>query len=473
MNTRVKVGLAGAVHVNMPGDDRGLITKMIAEIRALAGSLGFDLTVWDKPIQSEEDADAVRRRFDAEEVDFTLLVNASLPFGRIMLPLSKLKSRLGFWSFPEPTREGVLQLNSFCGVNLMGSLLSHYSNRSGFPGKWFYGAPDSPLFRDRFRLTIRAMQGVKGLASLRIGQVGGLANGFENMYADERDLERKFGTYVQTRHSVEEIVERAKKLPPAAVKEEMEKARGEARAVKTPEEHFEKSIRIYLAFQEFAKENRYDALAISCWSRFQEVYGIAACGAMSRLNQADILAVCEADLYSTICMAAMKAMSGGKPALNDLVALDEKDCSLNLWHCGVAPACWADAGGVTWDRHFNIGHYEGEKWIGDGVVADMRFKPGPVTIASMGGRFDKIFVMSGDMMREKPGYSGSSGWVNNLAVNGQKVDIPVLINTIVTRGVNHHYSTAYENLTEEWNELAAWLDLEVLEPVPYQPYLQR
>lgn len=473
MNTRVKVGLAGAVHVNMPGDDRGVIANIMAEMGRLAGKLGFDLTTWTKPIESEEDADAVRRHMDAEEVDFTLLLNASLPFGRIMLPLSKMKSRLGFWSVPEPTRDGVLQLNSFCGVNLMGSLVSHYTNRAGVPGKWFYGAPDSPLFAERFRLTVRAMQAVKGLATLRIGQVGGLANGFENMYADERDLERKFGTYIQTRHSVEEIVARAVKYPASEVAAEMEKARAEAKEVKAPPEHFEKSTRVFMAFRDFARENRYDALAISCWSRFQEVYGIAVCGAMSRLNEAGILAVCEADIYSTVCMAAMKAMTGLKPALNDLVSLDEADCSLNLWHCGVAPASWADAGGVRWDRHFNIGHYEGEEWVGDGVVADMNFRPGRVTIASMGGRFDRLFVLTGDIMKDKKGFSGSSGWMDNLMVNGQKVDIPVLINTIVTRGVNHHYSSSYEDLTDEWNEFAAWTDVEIIEPVPYKAYLQR
>lgn len=473
MNTRLKIGLVGAVHSNMPGDDRGVIETFMAKMTRLSQQHDFDIFTWNTPLKSEDSADEARRFLDAQEVDFTMLVNASLPFGRIMLPLAKTKSRLGFWSLPEPTKSGVLQLNSFCGINLMGSLLSHYSSRSGVPGKWFYGDPDSKMFQERFFCTLRTLKAIKGLATLRIGQVGGLANGFENMYADERDLERKFGAYMQTRHSVEEIVARAEKIPGNRVIAEMEKARGEAKKVNSPDEHFEKFTRIFLAFRDFAEENRYDALAVSCWSRFQEVYGIAVCGAMSRLNEADILAVCEADIFSTVCMAAMKAMTGLKPALNDMVSLDESDCSLNLWHCGVAPLCWANEDGVTWDRHFNIGHYEGEKWIGDGVVADMRFKPGRVTIANMGGRFDKLFFMTGDMMEEKAGYSGSSGWVNNLAVNGKPVDIPVLINTIVTRGLNHHYSTSYEDLTNEWNEFAAWMDLEIAEAVEYKPYLQK
>ncbi|MDR1612036.1 MAG: hypothetical protein LBT97_04540 [Planctomycetota bacterium] len=472
MSSRLKIGVAGAVHSNMPGDDLGVIAAVARQMRQFSERFDFDLAVWDKPIRSEEDGEAVRRFMDGENADFTLLVNASLPFGRVVLPLSRMRSRLGFWSFPEPTRDGVLQLNSFCGVNLMGSLISHYAGRAGFPGKWFYGHPDSPLFTERFLVTLRALRAVKAIGEMRIGQVGGLANGFENMYFDERDLVRKFGTYIQTRHSVEEIVARAMEIPDAEAEAEIERQKSEARACGVPAGQLEKSARIFLAFKNFAAENRYDALAVSCWPRFQEVYGIAVCGAMSRLNEDGIIAVCEADIFSTVCMAAMKAMTGGKPALNDLVAFDESDNSLNLWHCGVAPKSWADENGVAWERHFNIGRYEGEKWIGDGVVADMQFKPGRVTVVSMGGSFDRLFLLTGDVMKDKKGFDGSSGWVNNVKVNGRSVDIPTLIDTIVTGGVNHHYSSSYGDLANEWNEFAAWTGIDVFDPIPYKPYLQ-
>lgn len=474
MKTKLKIALAGAVHVNMPGDDRGVITTLTEKMSQFSAKYDFDLVTWPKPIQSEEDGDAARRFFDAEEVDFALLLNASLPFGRVMLPLSKAKCRLGFWAVPEGVTDGVLPLNSFCGLNLMGSVISHYTSRAGFPGKWFYGYPDSPMFTDRFLCTLRALKAIKGLETLRVGQIGGLANGFENMYIDERDLERKFGTYLQTRHSVEEIVARAGKYSAADAEAEVKKMQSEAKRVAdVPAEHMEKAARIFLAFRDFAKDNGYDALAISCWPRFQEVYGIAVCGTMSRLNEHGILAVCEADIFSTVCMAALKAMTGMKPALSDLVSLDESDQSANLWHCGVAPASWANDDGLQWDRHFNIGKYEGDKWCGNGVVADMRFRPGPVTVLNMSGRFDQLFLLSGKVMAEKKGYSGSGGWVGDLKINGKAVDIPTLINTVITRGISHHYASSYEDLTNEMNEFAAWLDINIIDPVDYQPYLQK
>lgn len=470
---RVRIGLTGAVHPNMPGDDTGLYNAVIEGMTALSGTLGFDLSVFREPLHSEEDGRRARDFLDGEKVDFTLLFHASLPYGRVILPLARVRSRLGLWSVPEPTRDGVLQLNSFCGTNMLGSIVGNYLRAHRIPFKWFYGLPGSEQFLERFRITLRALQALKRLSRARVAQIGGLADGFENLYLDERLLEARFGTALQTRHTVEEIVQRAEKIPEREVAADVQSLRGEGaldgRILRA--EHVDRSSRVFLALRDFARENDYDALAISCWSRFQQVYGVAVCAAMSRLNQLGLVAPCEGDVTSAVMMLALNAMNGSRAALNDLVAFDEEDRSLNLWHCGVAPACWADARGVTWDAHFNIGHREGEAWKGDGVVASMGFKPGAVTVAALNDQLDNLFLLTGEVM-EKRGYAGSSGWVHRLAVNGQPVDLPTLMNTILTCRVNHHYPTAFGDLTAELNELAAWSGISVLDPVPYRPYLQ-
>ena len=470
---RVRIGLTGAVHPNMPGDDTGLYASVIERMTALSGALGFDLSVLPEPLHSEEDGRRARAFMDGEKVDFTLLFHASLPYGRVILPLARVRSRLGLWSVPEPTREGVLQLNSFCGTNMLGSIVGNYLRAHRIPFKWFYGLPGSDPFQERFRVTLRALQALKRLSGARIAQIGGLADGFENMYVDERLLEARFGTALQTRHTVEEIVQRAEKIPEREVAADLQHLRGEGsldlRVLQG--EHVDRSSRVFLALRDFAREHGYDALAVSCWSRFQQVYGLAVCAAMSRLNQLGVVAPCEGDIPSAVMMLALNAMNGSRAALNDLVAFDEADRSLNLWHCGVAPACWADPRGVTWDAHFNIGRYAGETWQGDGMVASMGFKPGPITTAALDDRFDNLFLLTGEVM-EKRGFAGSGGWVDHLAVNGRPVDLPTLMNTILTSRVNHHYPTAFGDLTSELNELAAWSGISVLRPVPYRPYLQ-
>jgi len=473
-NDRLRVGLAGAVHPNMPGDDRGLYARIIAFMEAFSTEKGFDLSVFREPLRSEADGEAARAFMDGEGADFVLLFNASLPFGRVILPLARVKGALGLWSVPEPAADGVLQLNSFCGTNMLGSIITNYLGSHDIRYKWFYGMPNDPRFLERFSVTLAALRAVKALRTSRIAQIGGLANGFENMYIDERVLERKFGTRLQSRHTVEEIVALAVKQSAEDVKAEVGRMKGEGKfaAGNMSAEHVDKSARIYLALRNFARDNDYDSLALSCWARFQEVYGIAVCAAMSRLNEEGIVTPCEADVTSAFMMLALNALNGGKAALSDLVAFDEKDQSLSLWHCGVAPACWADKRGLVWDNHFNIGHHEGCTWCGDGLVADVRFRSGPVTIASVDNDFDGLLILTGEVMESKKGYAGSGGWVTDLALNGEKIGIDDLMNSLLVGRVNHHYPAAMGNLTNELNEFAAWTDIELISRVPYKPYLQ-
>jgi len=469
---RVRIGLAGAVHPNMPGDDTGLYSMVVERMTALAGTLAFDLSVFREPLRSEEDGARARDFMDGEQVDFTLLFNASLPYGRVILPLARVRSRLGLWSVPEPARDGVLPLNSFCGTNMLGSIVGNYLRHHRIPFKWFYGPPGAEPFLERFKVTLRALQALKRLSRARVAQIGGLADGFENLYLDERLLEARFGTTLYPRHTVEEIVARAERYSEREVAADLESLKGEGavgRGVRA--EHLERSSRVFLALRDFAREGGYDALALSCWSRFQQVYGLAVCGAMSRLNQLGVVTPCEGDVTSAVVMLAMNAMNGARAALNDLVAFDEEERSLNLWHCGVAPACWADGAGVTWDNHFNIGRWAGDEWQGDGVVARMGFRPGAVTVATLDDQVDRLFLLTGNVT-EKRGFHGSGGWVDQLRLNGQEVDLPTLMNTIVVQRVNHHYPTAFGDLTAEFNELAAWAGITVLDPVPYRSYMQ-
>ena len=51
----------------------------------------------------------------------------------------------------------------------------------------------------------------------------------------------------------------------------------------------------------------------------------------------------------------------------------------------------------------------------------MQFKPGKVTVATMDNEFDNLFIITGDVMPDKKAFYGSSGWVNNLKLNGEDI----------------------------------------------------
>jgi hypothetical protein len=160
MKSKIKIGFVGAVHPNMPGDDVGLYKTIIDRMENLKGEFGYDTAVVHSVIRSEADAEKARAFLDDQQVDFTMIICPSLPFGRIALPLSKLNSLLGIWSFPEPVKNGALQLNSFCGLNMIGSILANYFNEYNIPYKWFYDFPDSPMFRERFTVTLGAIRAI-------------------------------------------------------------------------------------------------------------------------------------------------------------------------------------------------------------------------------------------------------------------------------------------------------------------------
>ena len=473
-NNKVIVGLTAAVHPNMPGDDVGVYRKIVKQIELLKKEFDFDLVTVNDPIKSEDDGKKTRKYLEDNNVDFTLIFCPSLPYGRAILPLVKINSYIGVWAVPEPTKSGVLQLNSFCGLNMVGTIIANYFTEYDIPFKWFYDYPDTQLFKDRLRITICAMRAIKTLKNTRIGQVGDLADGFENMYVDERLLEKKFGTYIQTRHTVEDIVRRAKGYKDGEVNKTLEKINSEGKWDKdhVSAEEMNKMARVNMALIDFAKEYNYNALAISCWTKFQEIYDLAVCGAMSRINQAGIVAPCEADISSTVIMVVLKALNGKVPTINDMVSLDPDDNSINLWHCGVAAKDWANSCGISWDQHFNIGEYKGGEWHGKGVVADMTFKTGDVTIATLQNNFNNLFVLTGTVMENKEAYYGSSGWVNNLKIDGKNVDIVELLNTIMVNRVNHHYPTVYDNLYEELVEFANWKKVNIFKPVKYENYMQ-
>jgi L-fucose isomerase-like protein len=472
---KLKIGLIGAVHPNMPGDDVGLFRQVSEAMDKRREIDGYELYVVTDPLRSEEDGKKAKDRMIEEDVDLVLIFNASLPYGRCILPFADVKIPIGIWSVPEPATGGILQLNSFCGLNMLGSILQNYFVDEDIKYKWFYGMPDSEMFRERFEITLRALRAIKTLKTTRIGQIGDLADGFENLHVDERVLYKRFGTTLQARHTVEDLVLRAESYSVSELENYLIDISGESRreGSSVSKKDLEKFARLNKAFDDFASYHNYNALAISCWSKFQEVYDIAVCGAMSRLNNNGIVAPCEADVTSAVTMLMLNAMNGDKASLNDMVALDESDGSLNLWHCGVAPRCWADSCGVKWDAHFNIGEYSQKEWKGRGVVADMQFKPGPVTAVAVSEKFDRFFILTGEMMEGKKGYAGSSGWVDNLKINGSPATIPELINTISIGRVNHHYSATYGHLDGEINEFVYWTDMEVLDKVAYHPYMQK
>lgn len=471
METCLKIGLAGFFHANARGDEAAF-NRAAEELTLWAKQNDAVILVQNRKIYTVEDAEAVVRELNAHELDFTLLLSASVANGDAIKPFARLNSRIGLWGLPEAEQSGFLPMNSFCGTMVMAGMLGTYFQDQHIRFKWFYDFPSSAFFQERFRVTAAALRAIKTLRQSRIGCIGPLVTGFDHLAVDESLVKVKFGTTISRVHSVEEIVALADKIPGSRVQAEVAQILTEGPASsRVSQQALERFARLNLALSDFAAAQDYSALAISCWSRLQQLFDVVACGSVSRLNQAGLVASCEADIDGAIGMLVERAMSGSPASLVDLVSLDQLDQSLNIWHCGPAPRCLADAKGVVWDEHFDIGVRQQGEWCGTGAVASLQFKPGRVTLSRISSKTQQLFALSAAVL-DKPGYQGSSGWVHDFVMQGQAPTLKDVMSMIYNYRLDHHMTVGYGDQEAAYLEFANWMDLTVCQPTPYVTYLE-
>jgi len=495
---KLNVGLVGVYLEKFPGDAKGEFKKTLRQMEKLAKELDFNLYPVPTPLETSEEVAKACQELATHNLDFILVQTSSLAAGELIYPFARLKGHIGLWALPESQKEGLLPLNSLCGINLYASNIGHYLKGYEKPVKWFYGYTDNELFRKRFEITLKSLRTIKGLKTVRIGLVGGVAQGFDDFWFDERQLREKFGVEIFQLHEISEIVQKAKSLSQKEIKETVECIHSEADSINVSDEEVEKSARLYLAFEELARQNEYDALAISCWPKLQEQYQIAPCSVLGRLNENGIVAACEGDVVSAISMLILNYLNNQPSTLMDLATFDESDETILFWHCGCGLRSWANKDGIKLDKHFNL-YADGER---AGVVHDMVFKAQPTTIFRTTQDGKQMLLFTADIIdpvrnsnsnrrpvskrkngitsdteisngvKGKQSYQGSRGWFGNLKFAEDQISVRDLINTIMVHKFPHHYPIATGNLTNELMELAAWLGIKPLEKVAYQPYLQ-
>lgn len=477
----LKIGLVGVTQANFAGGAAGtggkekLFKDGVAGIKALAAELRVNLYAYPKLLINDADTMEACAVLEGEKVDFLLVHVTTFAAGEIIIRLAKHFPRLGIWALPEPATEGSVffdSINSFCGLNMYGGILSHYLKDEGIQYKWFYGnAEDARLLR-RLTVTVRALSAVKKMRGAKVGLLGGIAPGFNDLYFDERIAQKRLGLNIQRNHEFSEIKQRAQAYTEAELADaKAEALSGYTNCAAMSAECLEMHARFYKAYRDFCRDGGYDALAISCWPKMQEEMNSLSCSIIGKLNQNGIPAACEGDLPGAVSMLMQKYIAEQPTTLMDLSGIDESNHSVLMWHCGPSPECYADAKGACLCVSRQPA---GEGKISQrGMVIDMVFMPQPVTFMRITGEWDRMFLLNGDVLEnQKPSLDGSRGWVGNLRLNRRPIDVMDLVNTILVHGMQHHYPMIAGDIAEELLEAAAWLGIAPLEAIPYENYLQ-
>lgn len=492
---RFKVALVGASQLSFPGDKVTAYGKSAEGMKKLAKEWDFDLFIYEKQVITEADALACRDVLEAEKVDFIMLQCTSFAAGLVVSTLARTKgARLGLWAIPEMRGSGVVSYNSLCGINMYSAIVAHYLKEYNIATKWFYGDVENRQFLRRFQITVRALRAIKRMQHSNVALVGGIAPGFNDLYDDERKLLKLFdGIRINRLHEYGEIKNIAHSLPQDAVDAKVAQLKAEAHAINSAVDRqinevdptrevrkmslLEVNARYSLAYDRFISKYGYDAVAVSCWPKFQDDYLFSVCSVVGEINDKGTVCGCEGDLTSTISMLLLSYIADDITMLMDLSAYDTNDDSIMLWHCGPAAKRFCENKGYSYSLNYSGKDHEGrdlDHAVGTGVVRDMVFDEGKVTIARLTGESDRMFLASGTMQDgSKASYCGSRGWLGKLQLNRRDISAEDFFNTIMVHGFQHHFPVVKGDYTEEVMEVMAWLGLAPVEAVPYENYLQR
>ena len=476
---KLKVGFVGSSQLSFPGDKQGAFGRSSAELMKLAEKWDFELYVYPKQVITAEDGYIARGALEAEGTDFILLQCTSFSAGFLAPVFARTKNaRLGLWAIPEGASEGAVPFNSLCSINMYSAIIGHYLDGYELPFKWYYGNTGDALFADRFLITIRALKAIKHMQQSKVALVGGIAPGFDDLYDDERNTIRLFdGLRINRLHEYDELKKLALGMGTSEVKARMVEEAAQAKGFRHPtaEKMLETNARFSLAYDRFVAENGYDAVAISCWPKFQDDFLYSVCAVVGELNDKGTVAACEGDLTSAVSMLLLKYIADDITTLMDMSAFDQKDDSVLMWHCGPTSRRFCEKSGFEYGLNYSgTAHEPDEKEVsGTGVVRDMVFDPGEITMARLTGEIDTMFLATGSIIDlGKPSFCGSRGWVGKLALNRQPVSAIDFLNTVLVSRFQHHFPIVRGDFSKELLEVMAWLKLKKVEISPYQDYLE-
>lgn len=469
---RVKVGYVSMIQLNFRGDKEWVQRKSVEDLQALSEAFDFDLYIHPGFVVTPADAETAANALEGEKVDLVLCQNTSFCSGYLIQRLARVNAAIGLWAVPETTETGPMPLNSFCGINLSAAIITHYLKAYPIHYKWFYGYKESDLFTERLGLTIDALRAKKNLRGSKVALVGGIAPGFDNFYDDERLIEARFGVRVDRLVEFGDIERRANSYKADELTPYINSLVADASHItEKGREGLEKYARMHKAYEDLAKEGDYTAIASTCWPRPRAQMGMVSCAAFARLGDSGILTACEGDVLTAVSMLALQYIAKDTPTHMDLSEFHEEDETVLLWHCGIGSKFYAKGGKVGVEEHFNPGPKDPVKgWLIQTPVTSMEFAPMHATVMRFTNECNKMFLMGGDFVDEKKSHDGSRGWMGNLRFNGEAISLRDLLNTILTNGFHHHYPLVKGNVENALKELCYWLDLELLEKVPYAPY---
>jgi len=469
---KLRIGFAAGFMDGFSKTGLELFAEYQKKLDDMAPELGFETMHFKKEMLTVKDAQKVRREADEKEIDFLLLFHPAYIIGDLVYEVLKARADIGLWAIEEPRDEGPMPLASFVNLSQNISIANHNFKSGPKKAKWFFGPIDGPLFLPRFEITVKALIAVKNLKDAKVAQIGKLADGHINHYNDVRDIYRWTGVDVTRDYEVEDIIAMGEKMPEKTVTDTLKKLDASTKSRRISRSKIEDSVRMFLSIKKICEENGYSAVAFSCWPKLMPLEGMTGCLINAMLNNEGIVAGCEADTLSTVSMLTLKYLAGTSTVLMDLPKFDTDDNSLMLWHCGTSPFDIADERGVVLDRHYFADYTSEERYKDVGPITDVLFRPGDLTVFRFTGEGENFYYFTGQVFNgEKKTFHGSRGWVKNLRLYDEPINVLDLMNTFLVNGLPHHYPMVLQDVGKYIEEFAYWKGLKKIRKTAYRDFM--
>ena len=367
---------------------------------------------------------------------------------------------LSIWAVPEPRLGGRLRLNAFCGLNLASHALGLNARSFG----WLYADAATVTTEVDELLSGRRMSGkldaapapqgapstvADALRGRRIGRIGAHPDGFDTCRYDADTLEALTGVQVEALE-LETLFDAARAADARAAQDLRIQAETVLAGLDNVDtEELDRSLRLKLALDKLRADRKFDAFAIRCWPETFTEYGGAVCGPVSMLGEARVPCACEADVYGAVTQMMLQEASGEAVFLVDLVDMDLADNTGVVWHCGQAPISMAQ-GQADATIHTN------RKMP---LLYEFALKAGEVTFVRLSQAHGetKMILSHGQMLKRPMAFTGTSGVVQFDHDAGTTLD------NVIASGLEHHMALAYGDHRPALRQLAATLDLPILE----------
>jgi L-fucose isomerase-like protein len=373
-----------------------------------------------------------------KNADLVILQNTTFANSAYATEVIKMTNcPLLLWTLREPVIDGTrLRLNSLTGAYSAGNVM-HNLGRDYF--EYIFGAPSEANVISMLHATIKAAQVKKSLKSLTIASIGHTPQGFGFGRGLDAEVAKNFGS---TLESIEarELMTRAKSYEPKDYADLRVEAMSKTVGLDNlPEENVDGFLRLYKAYKSYIDENNIGAIASRCWPDFFVDYKTPVCGVLGMLNDIQVAASCESDLYGALSMYVGINLSDSPVFFGDPVSLNEEDSTITFWHCGTAACSLARPDeGSTMGVHPN-------RQIGPTMEFGCKAAD-EVTVFRIGRKPDgtfRLFIASGSALDLPKQFYGTSVVVQT---KNPAIDI---VNRSVSDGWEPHFVVIYKDVAKE------------------------